>query len=300
VAELDVLRVDAFTEEPFNGNPASVILDADELDDVQMQRLASESGIPSTAFSMRSRKADVRLRYFSQYDEEPLSGHATIAALWCMADRGMFGSGSGGRHRLETQVGILPFTIERSAEALQLVWMTQNRPMFADEGDLKEVASAIGVGADELFHDEFPICRASTGMPCLIVPVRSLDVIGKLEPKKDEIVALSRELDVAGVEVFTWGVFDETSTVHARFFTAARGPLEDPASGLPAGALGSYLAENEFIGKDKYERMIVEQGNWIGRPSKIHVRVEKRGPSIRRVEVGGAARITFRGRMTIP
>lgn len=300
MAELDVLRVDAFTEEPFNGNPASVILDADDLDEIQMQQLASESGIPSTAFSMRSKKADVRLRCFSPYDEEPLSGHATIAALWCMAERGMFGPGSGGRHRLETQVGILPFTIERSAESLRLVWMTQNRPMFADEGDLKEVASAIGVGADALFHDEFPIRRVSTGLPCLVVSVRSLDIIGKLEPRKEEIVALSRELDVAGVEVFTWGVFDERSTVHARFFMAARGPLEDPASGLPAGALGSYLVENEFIAREKYESIVVEQGNWIGRPSRIHVRVEKRGPSIRRVEVGGAARTTFRGKMTIP
>lgn len=300
MAELDILRVDAFTEEPFNGNPASVVLEADALDEIQMQQMASESGVPSTAFALRSRKADVRLRYFSPYDEEPLSGHATIAALWCMAERGMFGSASGGRHRLETQVGILPFTIERSAEALRLIWMTQNRPMFAEEGDLKEVASAIGIGADALFHDEFPISRVSTGLPCLIVPVRSLDIIGKLEPRKDEIVGLSRELDVAGVEVFTWGVFDESSTVHARFFLASPGPVEDPASGLPAGALGSYLVENEFIEREKYDGIVVEQGNWIGRPSRIHVRVDKRGPSIRRVEVGGAARITFKGRMTIP
>ena len=300
VAELDILRVDAFTDEPFMGNPASVVLEADSLDEMQMQRLASESGLPSTAFALRSRKADVRLRYFSPFDEEPLSGHATIAALWCMAERGMFGAAAGGRHRLETQVGILPFSVERSAEAVRRIWMTQNRPMFAKEGDLKEVASAIGVGADVLFHEEFPISRVSTGLPCLIVPVRSLDVIGKLEPRKDEIVALSRELDVAGVEVFTWGVFDEASTVHARFFLASPGPLEDPASGLPAGALGAYLVENEFIQRDKFDKIVIEQGNWMGRPSKLHVRIDKRGPSIRRVEVGGAARITLKGRMTIP
>jgi PhzF family phenazine biosynthesis protein len=172
--------------------------------------------------------------------------------------------------------------------------------MFASEGELKEVASAIGVGADELFRDEFPIARASTGLPCLLVPVKSLDVIGKLEPKKDEIVALSRELDVAGIEVFTWGVFDSTSTAHARFFLASPGPLEDPASGLPAGALGAYFVQNEFIQKDMNEKIVIEQGNWIGRPSKIHVRIEKRGSSISRVEVGGAARITLRGRIAVP
>ncbi len=300
MAELDLVRVDVFTSELFMGNPANVILDADSVDEIQMQRIASEVGSAATAFVLKSKKADVRLRYFTPYGEDALSGHATIGALWCLSEGRAFGAAQSGRHRLETSVGVLPFTVDGGAEGPTRIWMTQRRPMFAAEGDVKEVASALGLGVDSLFTDEFPISRASTGLPCLLVPVRSLDIIGRVEPKRDELHALSKELDVAGVVVYTWGVFSEESTVHARCYIPSPGTLEDPASGLGAGALGAYLAENEFISKDRYERMVIEQGDWIGRPARIHVRVEKQGSTIRKVEVGGSARVSFRAKLTMP
>jgi len=300
VADLEVLKVDVFTEELYMGNPAAVVLDSDVLDEVQMQRIAFEAGAPSTAFVLRSRKADLRLRYFSPHSEQPLSGHATVGAIWCLAERGSFGSTSSGRHRLETSVGILPFTVEAGPDGPKRVWMTQRRPMFASEGDVKEVASALGTSVDSMFKDEFPMAVVSTGLPCLIVPVRSIDVIRRLEPRRDELASLSRELDIGGVEVFTWGVLEEGSTVHARFFEPTQGMQEDPASGLPAGALGAYLVENDLIPKERFERIVVEQGHWIGRPSKIYVKVEKRGLAIRKVEVGGSARVSFRGRLAVP
>ena len=300
MAELDFLRVDVFTDELFMGNPASVVLDADGLDEMQMLRIASEAGPPATAFVLRSRRADVRLRYFSPYGEDPLSGHAAIGALWCLAESGAFGDKSSGRHRVETAIGVLPFSIEGDADGLRRVWMTQQRPMFAREGDVKEVASALGVGVDSLFHDRFPVSRASTGSPCLLVPVRSLDAIERLEPKREEILTLSKELDIACIEVYTWGVLDKNSTVHARCFLPPPGVSEDPASGMAAGALGAYLVENEFISREKFGEILVEQGHWVGRPSKIYVRVEKQRNAIRKVEVGGSARVSFRARLIVP
>ena len=300
MAELEVLKVDVFTDELLTGNPAAVVFDADSLDEVQMQGIAFEEGSPSTAFVLRSKKADLRLRFFSPFVEEPLSGHATVGAIWCLAERQAFGAATGGKQRLETAAGILPFSIESSADGPQRVWMTQKRPMFAREGEIKEVASALGVGVESLFHDQFPISRASTGLPCLIVPVRSIDVIRKMEPKRDELTALATELDVAGIEVFTWGVIDQESTVHARFFVPLPGLHEDPASGLPAGALGAYLVENEFIPREKFEEIVVEQGHWMGRPSKIFVKIERKGSAIYKVEVGGSARVSSRGRLTVP
>jgi PhzF family phenazine biosynthesis protein len=300
VPELEIVKVDVFTDELYMGNPASVVLEADQLDEVQMQGIAFEAGSPATAFVLRSKRADLRLRYFSPHSEEPLSGHATVGAVWCLAERRAFGALTGGRQRIETNAGILPFSIEGGPEGPKMIWMTQKRPMFAREGDIKEVASALGVGAESLFHDEFPISRASTGLPCLIVPVRSIDIIGRLEPKREELTALSRELDVAGVYVFTWSVMERESTVHARFFAPLPEMLEDAASGLPAGALGAYLVENDFIQKEKYSSIVVEQGHWMGRPSKIHVHVEKRGQAISKVEVGGSAVVSLKGRLVVP
>lgn len=298
--ELEVLKVDVFTKELYMGNPAAVVLEADPLDEVQMQRIAFETGSPSTAFVLRSKKADVRLRYFSPYSEELLSGHGTVGAVWCLAERRAFGTLTGSRQRIETSAGILPFSVEGDLDGPKMVWMTQKRPMFAREGDIREVASALGVGADSLFQDEFPMSRASTGLPCLIVPMRSIDAVRALDPKRDELMTLSRDLDVAGIYVFTWNVLEQDSTVHARFFAPQPGPLEDAASGLPAGALGAYLVDNDLIQKEKHGSIVVEQGHWMGRPSKIHVRVEKRGPAIHKVEVGGSAVISLRGRLVVP
>ena len=97
MAELDFVKVDVFTQEAYSGNPAGVVFDADGLDEMQMQRIAFEVGSPVTSFVLRSKKADVRLRFFSPTSEEPLSGHGTIGALWCLADRGAFGSSPGGK-----------------------------------------------------------------------------------------------------------------------------------------------------------------------------------------------------------
>ncbi|MCJ7489145.1 MAG: PhzF family phenazine biosynthesis isomerase, partial [Thermoplasmata archaeon] len=104
--DLDVLKVDAFTREPLAGNPAAVVLDADQLDEMQMQRVAVEMAVKSTAFVMRSKKADVRLRYFTPMSEEPICGHSTIGALSALAELEAFGSSPGGRRRLETALGI--------------------------------------------------------------------------------------------------------------------------------------------------------------------------------------------------
>lgn len=300
MAELDLLRVDVFTEELYSGNPANVVPSADSLDEVQMGRIASEAGSPSTAFVMRSRRADLRLRYFSGLEEDPLCGHATIGAVWCLADARAFGTTMGGKQRLETAVGILPFYVEGGPDGPRRVWMGQTRPMFAREGDVKEVASALGTGVDSLFDDKFPLARVSTGLPTLLVSVRSIDVMGKLTPRREEVIALCKELDVAAIEAYTWNVFDQGSTVHARCFLPRKGDIEDPASGMPAGALGAYLAENEFIPKDRFENIVIEQGHWLGRPSRVLVKVEKRAGAIRKVEVGGSARISFRARMAVP
>ena len=298
MAELDVLKVDVFTTELYMGNPATVVLGADGLDEVMMQRIAHEAGSPVTAYVLRSRKADVRMRFFSPFAEEPLSGHGIIGALWCLAQEKIVGAGT--RHRLETQVGVLSFSVEETAEGTESVWMTQRRPMFAREGDVKEVASAIGIGVDSVFDREFPLSRVSTGLPFLLVSIRSMDVMERLSPKQAEVTHLCKEMDVAGIMAFTWSVMGTGSTVHARCFLPSPETVENPASGMASGALAAYLVENDFIPRENFEKIVIEQGHFLGRPSLVRARIEKRGGTIRRVEVGGSGRVSFRGRVMTP
>lgn len=297
--ELEALKVDVFTNEPLAGNPAAVILGADQLDEMQMRQVATEMALKSTAFVIRSKKADVRLRYFTPLSEEPICGHSTIGTLWALAEQEAFGSSPGGRRRLETPLGILSFQVELGPDGRNVVWMTQKRPMFSRVDEVKEVASALGIGVDKMFHEEFPLCRASTGIPCLLVPMRSLQTIETLEPRESEVMSLAHELEVNAIYSYTWNVIDGDSTVHARCIAVTPDYHEDPASAMPAGALCSYLVENEFVPRDRADNMVIEQGTWVGRHSKILARIETRGSSIRKVEVGGSACVSLRGKIYI-
>ncbi len=300
VVELDVLRLDVFTDDLMGGNPAWVVLGADALDDVTMQRVASELGGQESAFALKSKKADVRLRYFAGNAEEPISGHCTIGALWALAEQGAFGSSYGGRHRAETPLGVLPFSVELRQDGAKTVWMAQKRPLYSRVDEVTEAASALGVGADSMFHKEFPISKVSTGLPTLLVPMRSMDALERVSPRQEELMQLLSELEVAAAVAYTWGGFSEDATLHARCFLPTPAFHEDPASGMPSGALAAYLVEHDLIPKEKAAHMVIEQGHFMGRPSRVLVRVEKKGRSVSKVEVGGSVRMSVKGRVTLP
>jgi PhzF family phenazine biosynthesis protein len=81
---LALLGVDAFTDEPFRGNPAAVCLLDHERDDEWMQALAAEMNLSETAYVL-ARDDDFELRWFTPTTEVELCGHATLAsahALW--------------------------------------------------------------------------------------------------------------------------------------------------------------------------------------------------------------------------
>ena len=71
--------VDAFTEHPFSGNPAAVLVTDRWLSDATMQAIAAENNLAETAFVVREGER-YRIRWFTPMIEEELCGHATLAA----------------------------------------------------------------------------------------------------------------------------------------------------------------------------------------------------------------------------
>ncbi|MFB6186873.1 MAG: PhzF family phenazine biosynthesis protein, partial [Halobacteriaceae archaeon] len=78
---MDISQIDVFTTEPLTGNPAGIILEADDLTDKQMQAIARELAVSETAFLFTSEAGDYGIRYFSPTTEVELCGHATIGAM---------------------------------------------------------------------------------------------------------------------------------------------------------------------------------------------------------------------------
>ena len=80
-------QVDAFSSQAFFGNPTAIILDKkDEYSTEIRESIAREMNLSVTAFVSDSKKADFKIEYFTPKKEVTLSGHATIAALWLLAD----------------------------------------------------------------------------------------------------------------------------------------------------------------------------------------------------------------------
>src|SRR5258708_24448076 len=71
-------QVNAFTSNPFGGNPAGVCVVEKWLADDLMQKIAAENDLPETAFFVAEGE-DYRLRWFSPAMEVDLCGHATLA-----------------------------------------------------------------------------------------------------------------------------------------------------------------------------------------------------------------------------
>ena len=76
-----VFQVDAFTDTPFTGNPAGVVLQAEQLSEAEMQGIARELNNGDTAFVLppASEAEDLHVRFFTPRKEAPFVGHATLA-----------------------------------------------------------------------------------------------------------------------------------------------------------------------------------------------------------------------------
>jgi predicted PhzF superfamily epimerase YddE/YHI9 len=77
--------VDAFTDRPFAGNPAAVVLLPAPREPEWMRAIAREMNLSETAFAIPRASGEYDLRWFTPAVEVPLCGHATLATahvLW--------------------------------------------------------------------------------------------------------------------------------------------------------------------------------------------------------------------------
>lgn len=77
-----IKQVDAFTNLPFTGNPAAVVVSADSLSDEQMLRIANEMNLSETAFVLKSDNADFRIRWFTTEKEVLWSRYCSYYACF--------------------------------------------------------------------------------------------------------------------------------------------------------------------------------------------------------------------------
>ncbi|HYT49108.1 MAG TPA: PhzF family phenazine biosynthesis protein [Pyrinomonadaceae bacterium] len=305
------IQLDVFTEQAFCGNPLAVFPDAQGITDAQMQQIAREMNLSETVFVLPSEKEDVlrRLRIFTPNSELPFAGHP-IAGTWnCLASEGVVPPPEGGSGwvsiKHEVGIGVLPVDIEfKDGEPTRVV-MTQGkfeiRGEIDDGHEQADIARALGLAREDL-DESLPIQAVSTGNTMLLVPIRSLADLGNCRPNQnllDEIFARSEVLrGGTGCYAFTRETIEVgAARAHARFFVGMN-IGEDPATGSAAGPLGGYLVHHDATRVDPVDgiyKFVIEQGDFINRPSRIELEVKGAPGKVEEVRVGGASVVVARG-----
>ena len=298
--KVKIYQVDAFTTQSFGGNPAGVIIDATELTESEMQKIAKEMNCSETAFVLPSEDpaADFRVRFFTPLEEVDLCGHATIATFHVMVEEGRIklNSNEVTLHQ-ETKAGILPVQIKRKQAGSFEIIMGQSLPQILEtNNDTSKIAALIGLREADLKFNNLPMQIVSTGLPDLMVPVRDLASLKKASPDYVALANYQKEKGFISIHAFTFETINKANTLHARDFAPSVGINEEAATGTANGALGAYLVVNRALPlNDKKIITNVEQGYFMDRPSEILVEISHQDGAITDVKVGGSAVTVLEG-----
>lgn len=271
---MEILRYRSFTttaDETESGNPAGVVLDAEELDDVAMLGIAADLGYSETAFLTAVTADSARVRYFTPRAEIAFCGHATIASGVALARRG-----SAPVVTLTTNAGEVP--VEVTPEAATLVAVdTAVQPLRAEL--LAELLAALRLDANGL-DPQLPAAFLRGGNPHPIVFVGE----GVLDRLDHDAVALLALQDREGWDG-TVPVVHRTGPLSfvSRNPFPRGGIREDPATGSAAASLGEYLRTGGHVPVPS--TVVVDQGRETGHPSRLVIDVPAEG----RIRVSGTA-----------
>jgi trans-2,3-dihydro-3-hydroxyanthranilate isomerase len=289
VRRLAMVQWDVFSSRPLEGNSLAVFLDGRGLTDAEMQAIAKEMNLSETTFILPrdpaiERERGVRVRIFTVQEELPFAGHPTLGTAF--AHRGQSGAQ---QVVLELNVGRVPVSFEDSAGKPAFGEMTQIEPTFGMQHEREAIAQATGLRIED-FDDSLPIETVSTGLPYTVTPLKSLAVMRNLQI---DLKRGTEYLARTGGRFFyfvTRETVDREASLHARmlFYNG-----EDPATGSAAGCTAAWMVAHGVAKAD--ERVLIEQGVEMKRPSRILVRASRADNRVVNVRVGGNAVEILRG-----
>lgn len=273
--------LDAFTDQPFGGNPAGVVLlESDQFPEEKlMLQIAAELRYSETAFIRRHSDKEYTIRYFTPKAEVELCGHATIASFYLLHHEGL-ASGTCLCHTLAGDLRI---------EAGERVMMQMAMPrIVATVEETDEIYKALDVND---YHPTMPVQIAYSGLPDLMLPLPDVDTLQALNPDMEAITAITKKYDAVSFHVFAFA--NDGYTAHVRDFAPLYGVPEESATGTANAALTFYLQHNGCLGAEADGSFM--QGEAMGRPSVVATQIRKDGT----IYVGGTAAIVAKGELCV-
>jgi trans-2,3-dihydro-3-hydroxyanthranilate isomerase len=281
--------VDVFTDVPLAGNPLVVVPDGDIIGEEAMRRLAREFNQSETTFLCPPTAPDatVRLRSFTPTGTEVVgAGHNALGAWWWLAVSG---------HLADTPIPLrqqlgdrsLGVVIHGDLAAPASIAMAQGRLEVGGRvTGQDELGGVLGLPATALVDPAGLV--ASTGVPHLLVHVRTRQAVDEASPDARRLRAVLAEAGAQGCYLYALDPVDASHTAYTRFFNPTAGIREDPATGSAAGPLAAHLAGS--VGTTVW----IEQGHSRERPSLLELRLSDDG-----VELRGRCVVTAEGAIVV-
>jgi PhzF family phenazine biosynthesis protein len=257
-----IVQVNAFTAEPFAGNPAAVCLLTESHDAVWMQRVAREMNLAETAF-LGAHDDGFELRWFTPAVEVDLCGHATLASAHVLWETGRLAAAD--TARFHTRSGLL--TATRRGDWIELDFpATPDEPVHAPPA----LIAALGVSPRYTGKSRFDY-------------LLELDSESAVRNVRPDFGGLSK-IPTRGVIVTSRSDVDEFDFV-SRFFAPAAGVDEDPVTGSAHCCLAPFWSGR--LGKTEFRARQVSSRGGV-----LKVRLEAD-----RVRISGQAVTIWRGEL---
>ena len=280
--------VNAFVKDGMGGNPAGVVLDADQYSDDQKLLIAQKVGLSETAFVSKSTTCGIKLDFFTPTKRIAHCGHATIATFSYLAELGRFGVGATSK---ETVDGPRKIILDAG-----MAYMEQLAPTYApaanwsDKGvTLCDVLKSLGITSDDLDDRARPVL-VNTGNNFIVLAVRDQATLANITPDQDAINEISEKLDLIGYYIFTTDTGDADIDATTRMFAPRYGISEEAATGMAAGPLACVLYDFLDMNKDTF---LIAQGAFMAQPSpsQITVTLDLKDGRITSLLAGGQGKV---------
>ena len=272
IRKIHIHQVDAFSELPFGGNPAGVVLDADNLEEDTMRSLTREMNNAETAFVLSSEQADCRMRYFTPTGQEMVfCGHSTVGALYMLAKEKRLKMQGPGTYdfSVETLSGILSMGCEISREGDIFVnFCSPKIDLIPISHTHSVIAEILGISLT-LVNTKHPLYYEKTNKD-LYITVKDLKALESIDIDLKAVTKFCKSNDIQVICVITPHAFSKENQMHMRCFAPAVGINEDLFTGSVIGGLIAYAHKNKIITSVKGE-IGLEQGHFLSRPGTVKV-----------------------------
>jgi len=284
-------NVDVFAERKLEGNQLAVFICEDEITDSNMQKIAKEMNYSETTFITSVENNTVRI--FTPDIELPFAGHPTLGTAYVMQKEIIKSNIK--TLLLDLKIGQIPVLFKYKSGEAEEIWMEQNVPAFGQFFDPALIADSVFLYEEDI-DIRFPIQEVSTGLPFIIVPLKTMDALKRARVERDKLLDLIENTNAKSLLLFCPEARKKGNSLSVRVFTEVPG-FEDPATGSGNGCLVAYLSHHQYYGKSNVN-IRVEQGYEIGRPSLLLLKAEEIDGQIS-VSVGGKVFLIASGELNI-